>query len=365
MLPLVELDGLGADRLGLIVATGRQQDLRKPDQEGRPEVEHVVRDQRDRLAGEPLGLPVVAAPQKDTGPGRTSQRLRRHALGRRLIGRKRRRPSGFVGGSPPGEQERQLRCALRGFVAVSDHEGDLECRPKRTLGSLRVLGQDLHPRRAEPDERARPGEADALPEHMLGVRDQVARPLEVAEHGLEVTHGGEHPDVLYASGVDELLTGLEARRDGRGAGQEREDDPPRRAQQLAEVPGPVGVHQAAAGGLLQLADAAGTQVDRRQNVVGLGHPHLVALVAEGFQGGLGFLPDHLQADRIGAGDQAEPGLFQADPAGEAVVTTDCIQQLREGGLRLLGPPHDRVCLGEPAQHLGPLVVACGQQRLGA
>jgi hypothetical protein len=69
--------------------------------------------------------------------------------------------------------------------------------------------------------------------------------------------------------------------DGCGAGQESEDDPPRRAQQLAEVAGPVGVHQAAVSGLLQLADATGTQVDRRQDVMGLGHPHLVALVAEG------------------------------------------------------------------------------------
>jgi hypothetical protein len=58
-LTLVELDGLCADRLGLVVATGRPQDLRKPDQEDRPEVEHVVGDRLDRLAGEPLGLPVV------------------------------------------------------------------------------------------------------------------------------------------------------------------------------------------------------------------------------------------------------------------------------------------------------------------
>jgi hypothetical protein len=88
-------------------------------------------DRLDRLAGEPLGLPVVPAPLKDTGPGRTSQRLRRHALGRRLTGRKRRRPGGFVEGSPPGEQERQPARLLD--QALSDASPDLMRRLLSTV----------------------------------------------------------------------------------------------------------------------------------------------------------------------------------------------------------------------------------------
>ena len=82
-------------------------------------------------------------------------------------------------------------------------------------------------------------------------------------------------------------------------------------------------------------------------------------------GSLRLLPNRLEARRIRARRQEDPGAFETDEVFERTVLgdADLHEQLRQQTIGIFVPTHDRVCLSEVSHQLRPERVVVGQKRV--
>ena len=97
--------------------------------------------------------------------------------------------------------------------------------------------------------------------------------------------------------------------------------------------------------------------------MGLRDADVVAGVLEGLECLLGLGLDRRQRDGVGACDQSEAGLLEADATDhpDIAIPLGETEQLLEAVLGILPTPHDGVRLGERTQHLRSLVMIRRQQ----